>query len=531
MTVQPTVKLPSELDWDYLTHDVYPYLSPEEAIDLQDLMGGLSLPALTLREFIPLAWPVVDPNVPYLDNWHIGAISEHLEAVVWGQIPNLIINIPPRHMKSSLVSCIWQPWVWSFRPWTHWLYFSYSAGFAIRDNVRARRIVKSDFYQEAFGDTFQLAGDQNLKGRFENNQGGHRQALGVGGSTGEGGDYLVADDILKIDDRHSDTVREGTNEFWATTVSTRKNSEASSSVIICQRVHERDIVGYLEEKEAEGGAPYEVLKIPTEYEKEKYVTSLGWSDPRKKHGELIWPERFGRKSVDQLKKTLGSEQSAAQLQQRPSPDTGEVFKKYHWRFWYPQGNPLPPVKVRMEDGSFVDCTVGELPGGFDEQIQSWDMAFKELASSSFVVGQLWGGLGANAYLLDQSRARIDLPKTLKAVTLMTNNWPLATAKYIEDKANGPAVIQMLQSKIPGLLPVQPMGSKVARANAVTPVIESGNVYLPHPHIAPWVWDLIAELSAFPNAANDDQVDSLTQALMKLLVAIPKKKAGTWGRRR
>jgi predicted phage terminase large subunit-like protein len=531
MDVDLTANLPKTLDWNYLSSQVIPYLDPDEAVQLQTLLSGLSLPKMKLREFVPLSWPIIDPNVPYRHNWHIDAICDHLEAVVWGQIPNLIINIPPRHMKSSLVSCIWHPWVWSFRPWTHWLYFSYSEGFSIRDNVRARRIIRSDFYQEAFGHIFKLAGDQNLKGRFENSQGGHRQALGVGGATGEGGDFIVGDDLLKIDNRHSDTIREGCNEFWATTVSTRKNTAQSSTVIICQRIHEHDIVGYCREKEEEGGTPYEVLKIPAEFEGERYWSSIGWTDPREEHGDLIWEERFPRENVDRLKRTLGSEQAAAQLQQRPTPETGEVFKKYNWRFWYPQGNPLPPVKVRMEDGSFVDCEVGELPGGFDEEVQSWDMAFKELASSSFVVGQLWGRREANAYLLDQERARMDLPKTLTAVTRMTDNWPNATAKYVEDKANGPAVIQMLQSKIPGLIAVSPMGSKVARANAVTPVIESGNVYLPHPHVAPWVWDLIAELSAFPNAANDDQVDSLTQALMKLLVKLKKKEAGTWGRRR
>jgi predicted phage terminase large subunit-like protein len=521
------------LDPDTIEQDITPYLTPEEAVNLQVMIQDLKLPQLSLQEFVSLAWGIIEPHVPYKDNWHIGAICEHLEAVTWGQITNLIINIPPRHMKSILVACMWQPWVWSFRPETHWLCYSYSKTYATRDNVRSRRIVRSPFYQEAFKDMFKLAGDQNLKTRYENDQGGHREALGVGGSTGEGGDFLVGDDLLAIDDRHSETIRERTNEFWGTTVASRKNTEKTGTVIICQRLHERDIVGFLGEKADEGAPSYELLKMPAEFEGERFHSIIGWKDPRVKEGDLLWPDRFSITHMNELKRTLGTEQTAAQLQQRPSPITGEIFKKYQWKFWYPgyMDQPPHPVRVRLEDGSSIDCAVEPLPVNLEMQAQSWDMAFKELASSSFVVGQTWGRDGGNAYLLDQVRQKMDLPKTLAAVISLTEKWPSAGAKYVEDKANGPAVMQLLRNKIPGLIAVEPQGTKIARANTVSPFIESGNVYLPHPTIAPWVWDVIEETAGFPNAANDDIVDALTQALIKLFVLTDKKKrAGTWGRR-
>ena len=150
----------------------------------------------------------------------------------------------------------------------------------------------------------------------------------------------------------------------------------------------------------------------------------------------------------------------------------------------------------------------------EEQIQSWDCAFKDLETSDFVVGQVWGRQGSAYLLLDQVRDRMDCPTTVKAVRQLSQRWHGSVAKLIEDKANGSAVIQMLTHDIPGILPVTPEGGKVARAQAVSPLIEAGNVYLPHPQFMPWVNDFIEECAAFPNGAHDDQVDAMTQALLR-----------------
>jgi len=167
----------------------------------------------------------------------------------------------------------------------------------------------------------------------------------------------------------------------------------------------------------------------------------------------------------------------------------------------------------MPDGAQVSIVPVDLPQRVDEQAQSWDCAFKDLDTSDYVVGQRSGRIGS-AYLLgDEIRGRMGCPTTVKAVRQFSERYPGSLAKLIEDKANGSAVIQMLAHEIVGIIPVNPEGGKVARAQAVAPLIEAGNVYLPHPQYAPWVNDFIEECAAFPNGAHDDQVDAMTQALL------------------
>jgi predicted phage terminase large subunit-like protein len=160
-------------------------------------------------------------------------------------------------------------------------------------------------------------------------------------------------------------------------------------------------------------------------------------------------------------------------------------------------------------------TARALPAKFDQVLQSWDMAFKDTKSSDFVCGQVWAAQQADRYLLDLVHGRMDLPATLEAVKRLTATWPSARLKLVEDKANGPAVISSLQHSISGLIAVEPEGGKEARAHAVSPEIESGNVYVPHPLIATWVEAFLAECTAFPTGANDDRVDACTQALYRL----------------
>jgi predicted phage terminase large subunit-like protein len=169
----------------------------------------------------------------------------------------------------------------------------------------------------------------------------------------------------------------------------------------------------------------------------------------------------------------------------------------------------------MPDGEMRSIPAVPLPDRFDQVVQSWDLAFKGLTTSDYVVGQVWAAVGADRFLLDQKRERMDMPHTVEAIRDMSEKWPQTAAKLVEDRANGPAVIASLQHAITGLIAVNPEGGKIARAAAVSPQIEAGNVYLPHPAIAPWVEKLMEECTSFPNAAHDDQVDALTQALNRL----------------
>jgi predicted phage terminase large subunit-like protein len=443
----------------------------------------------SLREFVRQAWPVLQPTTPFVPGWHIDALCEHLEAITYGQIRNLLINIPPRHMKSLTVSVFWPCWEWIRWPERRWLYSSYAESLSLRDSRQCRILVLSPWYQRNWGDVFMLADDQNEKRRFENDKTGYRIASSVGGAnTGEGGDRVVCDDPHNVKEAESDAARKGVCDWYDQVMSTRVNDpKTAARVIIMQRVHEADLSGHVL---AQGG--YEHLCLPAEYEESKRTTVIGWSDPRTELGELLWPERFGPAEIADLKLRLGSYGSAGQLQQRPSPAEGGILKRSWWRRY-----------DRLEN----------LPGF--EMIQSWDLAFKDTRNSSYVVGQVWARSGAYFCLVDQVRAKMTFPETLQAFRELSAKYPECQAKLVEDKANGPALIQTLQREIPGIIAVEPDGSKEARAHAVSWLIEAGNVFLPQSSVAPWVDDFIEECAAFPKGAYADQVDCCTQALSRL----------------
>jgi predicted phage terminase large subunit-like protein len=289
----------------------------------------------------------------------------------------------------------------------------------------------------------------------------------IGAGTGERGDYVVIDDPHSVQQAESETERRRAIDFWQGSMATRLNDLATGhKVVVQQRVHEADLAGELLQQ---GG--YELLCLMAEFEPERRCsTSVGWTDPRRE------PE---------------------------------------FRFCRPAHMELPPVEVRLPDGGIASIEAVPIPAQFDTQIQTWDLTFKGSATSDYVVGQTWGAVKADRFLLDQHRERLDLLGTKRAIREMTAKWPKAGGKLIEDKANGPAVIQELRHDISGLIEINPEGGKLAGAHAVSPQIESGNVYLPHPAIGSWVEDFLEEVTAFPNARHDDQVDAMTQALNRL----------------
>lgn len=424
--------------------------------------------------------------------FHIDAMCEHLEAVSAGQIKRLIINVPPGCMKSLTVAVMWPTWEWTWAPDKSYLTASYSERLSTRDAVRSRRLIQSEWYQERWGGVFQMTGDQNQKTRYENDQSGFRVASSVGGTiTGERADRRILDDPHKVEEAHSDTVRESTIEWLDETWANRGTDVDSVEVVIMQRLHERDATGHLL-KEIGG---YEHLVLPMRYEPQRAcVTAIGWQDPRTEEGELLCPARFPLEEVDRLEKRLGSYGTAGQHQQRPAPAGGGIVQRAWIKFYTPE----------------------TVPEYFDVVIQSWDMSFKKTEGGSFVAGQVWGKRGANLYLLDRVKRRMGFVETVKAVERMTLDWPEARLKLIEDKANGPAVIDELKAKVGGLIPVQVEGSKEARMHAVTPEIEAGNVHLPHPDTALWVNEFLDNLEVFPNGASNDDGDAMSQALNRLV---------------
>jgi hypothetical protein len=316
-------------------------------------------------------------------------------------------------MKSLAVSVFWPCWEWIRWPQRRWLFSSYAESLSIRDSVRCRCLIQSPWYQSLFGDCFVLTDDQNEKQRFENDRSGCRIASSVGGSnTGEGGDRIVCDDPHNIHDAESDVIRKNACDWWDQVMSTRLNDpKTGAKVIIMQRVHCSDLAGHVLQQ---GG--YEHLCLPAEYEDIPRTTSIGWTDPRREWGELLWPQHFGREQIAELKLRLGSYAAAAQLQQRPSPAAGGIFKRHWWKYH-------PNLKQVQ----------------YDQITQSWDLAFKGDQNSSYVVGQVWGRTAGEFALLDQERGKFTFPETLQKFRELTALWPQSTAKFVEDKANGPAL--------------------------------------------------------------------------------------------
>lgn len=487
----------------------------------------------SLREFMRAAWPVIEPATPFRSNWHIDAISDHLEAAYRRQILRLVINIPPRTMKSTAVTVAAPAWRWTVAPHERFLTASYGSDLATRDAVKTRRLIASSWFLARWIDRFRLTSDQNTKTRYENDRTGYRIATSVGGTaTGEGGDVIVIDDPHKADEVESDVQREAVIDWHDGTISTRFNDpDTGVEILVMQRLHERDLTGHVLDL---GG--WHHLCLPMEYEpSHPFVCPAGFEladgtvlrgDPRTEPGELLWDgsqphteARFTADAVDRLKRDLGSYRAAGQLQQRPAPLEGGILKRAWWRYYPPASQP---------DGS-EDWA--HMPR-FQILLQAWDTALKEKTTSDFTVGALWAIAGANRYLLRVARGQWDLPETKTQLRLLTQwgreRWPLlGMTIYVGNAANGPEVVAQLRDEIPGIIsvPEGAGGDKVQRAHAVAPQLEAGNVFIPGfplpdstgydaARTPAWVQAFIEEHSSFPNAAYDDQVDTTTLALIR-----------------
>lgn len=323
-------------------------------------------------------------------------------------------------------------------------------------------------------------------------------SVGIEGAlTGRPVDVLIIDDPLKgRKEADSPTYRQLCWDFWTDTARTRFSPD-TVVVVVQTRWHEADLSGLLLSSPSSGDWRY--INIPAQAESD--------DDPLgRAPGEYLVSAR-GRTARDweDTKRDVGARTWASLYQGRPAPAEGGLFKRGHWR-WY-----TAPKAIRRDDGAM-------LVHGADEVIQSWDMTFKDTKGSDFVVGQVWARFGADVYLLDQVRDRLDFPATAQAVRALSAKWPQANAKLVEDKANGPAIIAQLRNTVAGLIPITPHDSKYARASAIAPFVESGNVHLPDAAMAPWIDEYVVEHTSFPNSPHDDQVDATSQALSRLLAS-------------
>jgi predicted phage terminase large subunit-like protein len=495
----------------------------------------------SLKEFLRRGWSALEPSTPLTWNWHLDSLCDLVQELLteWRRAraeqrphlwQNVLVNVPPGTMKSRAL-CVYAPaWMWLHCPDWRVTYISTNPRVALRDSDFCRRLIESPWYTQTFAPAWRLgptqgklnkikdwemAKDQNAKSLFRNTRGGQRLAIGAKARiTGDRSDALFVDDPNDAKLSQSRAERDAVNEWWDAAAKSRVNDlRLSVRVIIQQRVHQDDLSGHLLAN-AETAKQWNRLSLPAEYDPkqaESNLTALGRSlDPRTVEGELLFPERLPREVLDAEKVGMGSAAYEAQYNQRPKPPGGLLFSPKWWRFWRRSWQPEP----RDED---IRARTIVLPDLLDdlEQLQSWDFAVKDTSGADFAVGEVWGHKGTRYFLLDQVRDRMALPACIEAVRNLTLRWPRATAKLVEDKANGPNVIRMLEGQISGLVPITPEDSKEQRATAIAPLIEAGDVLIPLPENAPWVKDYLEEFGCFPKGAHDDQVDTTSQALARM----------------
>lgn len=491
----------------------------------------------SLHEYIKQAWDILEPATDYVDNWHIECMAEHLEAVNLGQIKRLLINVPPRSMKSISCTIMFPTWVWIHHPHRRFIACSYADSLSRKHNMEKRDIIRSPWYQRNWGDRFDIKEDKDRQNEFANNRTGFMFSTSVGGTlTGNGADIIICDDLQNVRDAESDASRLHALNFFRMTLPTRLNNKKTGAIIVVmQRLHEEDVSGFILRE----GLGYTHLNLPAIAEDRQVISfPISLKEIVREEGDVLNPGRENLGELNQLRKELGEYAFAGQYQQIPSPSAGGIYKKHWWKFWKPYGKNLPPIQVKVpyegDDGQIkfksILVDAEELPNNLEES-QSWDCSFKDTKGSDFVAGGVWGNSGADHYLLSLVEERLSFTDTLAKIIEITKLFPLTGKKLVEDKANGSAIIDTLRRTINGIIPFNPgKDSKESRAKAVAFMVEAGNVYLPHPSIAPWVEGFIDRCSKFPNVKHDDIIDQMTQYLLYSTRCVKSKVRVRGGRR-
>lgn len=457
-----------------------------------------------LRDF---AWPVLQPATKFVDSWHIHAICEHLEAVTRGEIKRLIINMPFRALKSTIITQTWPAWEWIKQPSNMYLTGSYALKIAVRDSVYTRDIIESKAYQAAYGSKFRMSTDKNVKSQYENDKRGSRVSTSTeSAGTGFGGNRLIVDDPVSSLMANSEIELNKSIEWYKGTAATRLNDPSSGAIVVVhQRLNVNDLTGYLLREQPDR---WTQLILPMRFERAfSRVTSLGWKDPRTVEGELLTPHRLGEDDVKDMETTLGAYHTAAQLQQRPIIRGGTVLKSE----WFPRWKVLPRLLYKRIYG---------------------DTAQKTKEANDYSVFQCWGlGDDGKIYLIDQVRGKweaLALEQTAKAFWDKHAQPQPFTANLgkmlIEDAASGTGLIQNLKKKAIPIEGITRSKDKLTRCYDGQAFMESGLVCLPE--TAYYLSDLCAEIDEFTkddSHRHDDQIDPMLDAIADLL----SKPKGLW----
>lgn len=473
-----------------------------------------------LYDFVCEFWGVIEPGKAFVPGEHIRIICMHLEAVTNGSILRLLVNIAPRHAKSTIISVLWRVWSWIKRPWLRWLCASYSLSLSIRDNVKCRRLILSQKFQDKFGHILKLKRDQNAKMKFENDRLGSSEAVSVGSSvTGSGGDLLLIDDAHSIDEKRSDVGREAAIEWFRDTWYTRRNDPVNTAmVVVGQRVHHDDVSGFI--LSGETGDEWVHLNLPTEFEpSDRCITHTSdgtffWQDWRKVEGELLWPERFPQETVDRAKRRHGPLAYAALYQQRPVPAGGLIFNEANERLFtidHEAGLYLLETPRGIKPVPIKDCWTATTS----------DVAAKEKEQNDWTIFATWAITPTlDILLLDVKRGHWTIPeqKDQGYKVYQEFNGPNYQCTYFEDVGYQSAIGQELIVLGVPCLPFNPggQGDKVFRATAASIWQQLGKFYFLAR--ARWLEEWRKELYRFPKGAHDDQVD--TASMICLIVRKP-----------
>lgn len=435
----------------------------------------------SLGEFVKGAFSIVDPGAVYKHNWHIDLIAEYLEACTRREIRRLIINQPPRSLKSVMGSVSWPAWLMGRNPSERILALSYAQKLALKHSTDCRLVIRSPWFKNIFPEV-ELTEDQDTKEKFVTTKRGQRFAASFGGSAiGDGGNFIIVDDPINPSQALSEVERNTANTWFDQNVTTRLDDKKTGViVVVMQRLHVEDVAGHLLQK---GGWTH--LNIPAIAEA-RTVYSFGSVHKVREEGDILHPDREGFAELERQKIDLGSYAFAGQYQQRPVPLEGGVFKAIWLKRYL---NPLESYR---------------------RIIHSWDTASKPAQLNDPSSCTIWGEHDSGWDLLGVLVRRLEYPDLKRLVHKTAEDWG-AHVVLIEDKASGQQLIQDLRasSKLP-IIAVNPDADKLTRAATVTALIEAGKVRFPMN--AMWLPDFEAELLQFPNAAHDDQVDSLTQFL-------------------
>ncbi len=471
--------------------------------------------------FAKEAWHVIEPGKAYVSGWHLDCIAEHLQAVIEGDIKRLLVNMPPRHGKSSYISTLIHPWSWLHHPSLRWLCASYALNLATRDNLKCRRILKSNWWHDRYGDSwwqdhhgarFELTKDQDAKMKFESSFSGYRQAVSVGaaGTTGEGGDILVIDDPHPIEQKRSDMKREAVLDWFLNTWMSRLNDEATGAMIVVgMRVHTQDVSGLIIDGAA--GGQWTHLNLPALFEEGSpcrtyWPSGKTWQDPRKEEGELLWPERFPRPVIEQKKRIHGPLGFAAIYMQRPTPAGGNIYKERDRRFFTIDA-PTQSYLLETPRGRVTVATR-----------DCWNLGVIDLATSTqtkadYFCFETWAITPyKDGLLLDCIHDHLEFPEQQDAISLAFQRFGHAVIA-IEKAGYQLAMIQDCVRKGLPIKPFTPQSDKVVRSTTGSIFYSNGKAY--HFKDLLNLHEIEKELFTFPLAPHDDIADC--HAMMALVV--------------